>query len=585
MRILLGFALGFSLLFLGLWVGGAFAPNGGAEEPELPGPSAASQLTGTEVEAGGQRVRTGEDAPGRPGSGQGEGTERAPGASPKGVSTKPVRWRVLEAQTEAPLPGVRAFDDAGGVELGASDAGGLLSLRRWNPLGTVFFADGVWARTISERELAALAAASPGAELPLPMYADRYTQPVVLRFVAEGLDFAGRRLQLLITRTDGEPRHPRDFPTLRQGEGRRVPPELQRAWEQHLHLADALPLRGRYLNSLALPMHFEDAARCTLRFAHAGSFELRAILSGDDGHVGELRTRIGPETKELIVPMRPAASLRLVIRDPEGRPVASADVTAQHPRDQKRPTRRARADADGAARILGLFPGERLRITVRADGYEVKELTLSPGAAPHRIALVPLPKTTHRIQVIARGSSAPIEGARLSIGDPSRPASESKSDANGYTQLTLQRDATRVLTVRCEGYLSWRELLHVGDAALPSRVELIPSAREAQLEAGLITIVHGVVRDGAGRPIAGARVTLDVPSAPFGQPGATQARSILAGHQVPEQHLVQTDAKGRYELITARRGAAHVQHWSEPPRKRPVQLVPGKRVQVDFGAR
>lgn len=578
MRILLGLVLGFALLALGLYIGTGLDPFS-TPGAELPGP-----LTGegkNRVEGADVGLQQGKSLDRNPVPGL--GVERS--ASSRQEAAKDIHWRVVDAQGGAPLLGVRALDYDSSALLAVSDAQGFLRLRNWRPQGTVFYADGVWARTLTEAELRLVESAKPGAELPLPVYVDRYTQPVEFRFSAGDVDFSGRRVQLMLTRRSGEVRHPRDFPALRIGEGRRIAPELRRAWVQHLHLAEALPLRVRYLAQFELPIDFEDASRCTLRFAHGGNFEFRALSSGGESYVGQLQAQVGRNTRELVIPMYPAARLRLMIRDPKGDPVAGAVVTAQHSRDQRRPTRHARSDAAGAARILGLFPGESLRVTVQSDGFEVKQLQMAPGTGPQRIVLQPLPQMTHRIQILSRGVAAPIQGARICIGDPSKPVSEAKTDAKGYAQIILQRDASRVLTVRCNGYMGWRELVHTSGAVLPARIELIPMGREAQLKAGLITIVHGQVKDALGRPLAGTRVHLVLPSLPFGKPGARDARNILDGQQVPERLLVQTDAKGYFELISSRHGSAHLQHWGTPPGRKPVQLILGRRILVNFGAR
>lgn len=216
----------------------------------------------------------------------------------------------------------------------------------------------------------------------------------------------------------------------------------------------------------------------------------------------------GPE----LAPDPPTASLRLTgeVVDAEGRPVADASVTLADPsgrgdvlapgRSREFKDRRTKTDDSGRFRFDDLAPGRRI-LVARPPGRSpaCAELSLVKSETHHRLALpspVTLTGLTHpraRLFFTAR-----IPGLSAAGHEPL--ASGSTADETGGFRVDgLPASISFTVRVEAPGY---RPRMF-GPYQFPSGRHIV----DFDLHTGFT--LQGSVRDGAGRPVAGARIDFD----------------------------------------------------------------------------
>ncbi|RPH41260.1 MAG: carboxypeptidase regulatory-like domain-containing protein [Planctomycetota bacterium] len=224
----------------------------------------------------------------------------------------------------------------------------------------------------------------------------------------------------------------------------------------------------------------------------------RAILRGPD---------VAPRS-----PVASRASLLLTgeVVDPEGLPVAHVPVRLVDPEgrgDVLAPGRTreirdldARTDESGRFRFAGLAPGRRFLIAQPDDrAAACVELALSDPETHHRLEL-PLPvslagltQSRARLSFVCRIPGMPSTGHR----PLERQAVADESGA--YRVDGLAPSLAFTVRVEADGYRS----RIFGPYQFPSGRQLL----DFDLDTGLT--LRGTVRDGGGRPVAGARVVFD----------------------------------------------------------------------------
>lgn len=209
---------------------------------------------------------------------------------------------------------------------------------------------------------------------------------------------------------------------------------------------------------------------------------------------------------------RPREPLLLTgeVVDPEGRPVADAPVTLVDPsgrgdvlgpgRNREFRDRGARTDASGRFRFADLAPGRKI-LVARPSGRApaCAEISLLKPETHHRLTLPPpvsLSGLTHpraRLSFTCRIPGMPVAGHEPLETDAAA------DDAGGYRVDGLPASISFTVRVEAAGYRS----RHFGPYQFPPGRQIV----DFDLDTGLT--LRGTVRDGAGRPVAGARIVFD----------------------------------------------------------------------------
>ncbi len=210
------------------------------------------------------------------------------------------------------------------------------------------------------------------------------------------------------------------------------------------------------------------------------------------------------------VASRPALILTGEVVDPEGRPVARVPVRLVDPEgrgDVLAPGRTreirdldARTDESGRFRFSDLAPGRRFLIAQPDDRAPAcVELYLSEPETHHRLAL-PLPVSlaglTHpraRLSFVSRIPGMPSPGHR----PIERTAVAEENGA--YRVDGLPPSLAFTVRVEADGYRG----RSFGPYQFPSGRQVV----DFDLDSGLT--LRGTVKDGTGRPVAGARIVFD----------------------------------------------------------------------------
>ncbi len=192
---------------------------------------------------------------------------------------------------------------------------------------------------------------------------------------------------------------------------------------------------------------------------------------------------------------RPAAHVPVRLVDPDGRGDVLAPGRSREIRDLD-----ARADESGRFRFAGLAPGRRFLIAQPDDRAPAcVELSLTEPETHHRLEL-PLPVSltglTHpraRLSFVCRIPGMPSTGHR----PIERSAVADESGA--YRVDGLPPSLAFAVRVEADGYRS----RNFGPYQFPSGRQIV----DFDLNTGLT--LRGTVKDGAGRPVAGARIVFD----------------------------------------------------------------------------
>lgn len=274
--------------------------------------------------------------------------------------------------------------------------------------------------------------------------------------------------------------------------------------------------------SFALP----DAPAGTIRCLEP---ELVTLLSGE-------RASVSRSESTLIV-AAPRASFGGVVVDPEGVPVAGAELAfglrdallrelGLAPSSHARPEWRTKSDASGAFTLSDVAGGARVLLQVEAAGYWVQVVDL-PAASAADLLVVLQPsehvRTIHGLVLDSAGVA--VEGASISAGD-----AIVASAADGRFELVLggvsgtfgpptgapgPEGGGLYLVALKRGLMPARERLAALDLEAPIVLQL--GARPAS--------ITGHVREADGRPAAGI-VLWPRDSTPFGH------ETVLAGEGV-----------------------------------------------------
>ncbi len=297
-----------------------------------------------------------------------------------------------------------------------------------------------------------------------------------------------------------------------------------------------------------------------------GRFELRLLRPAQDYEVRARRNGSFPTARTATVgdPAEPPHRLTLVlapargargrVQDPEGRPVAGAEVTLRPalrpgaPRalplsgeapaaEPEAPT--VRSDETGAF-TLTACPAAEIELTVRRAGFApalLPALRLPAGAGPADLGTIVLRPGVPLTSRVVGPNGRPAGGAEVfALRDPvdvngvgrvlgkRKPAATAGTDGR-FTIQDLSPGTPIHLAVRAAGYLTARVRAVRPPLAAPLVIRLEPE-----------NLLAGRVVDGQGEPVAGARLELrwqailpEDPDIRLGDPVLQSARSEADG--------------------------------------------------------
>ncbi|HEX5657997.1 MAG TPA: carboxypeptidase regulatory-like domain-containing protein [Polyangiales bacterium] len=268
------------------------------------------------------------------------------------------------------------------------------------------------------------------------------------------------------------------------------------------------------------------------------------------GHEGRVVTLSARDDATLTFVLARQGELHVALRDTPGNPVDDAEIVITGP--GLWPAQAARADAKGEALFVGLAAGE----------YNVRARRARRVAIGALSAIVPGQRTeaeltlgegpTLKGSVVDAQSQKPLANARVSVQDltPGLDASDVTTDAQGsFTASGLWPGAARI-DVQRDGYAPLgREL------ELPARAPLVIALEGA-------AALGGVVVDEAGKPIAGAQLSvstgeglpIDLSGPREGELGVTQGPvPQVPRASSPEFALgtfaAESDAAGAFQIV------------------------------------
>lgn len=214
-----------------------------------------------------------------------------------------------------------------------------------------------------------------------------------------------------------------------------------------------------------------------------------SVTAGDDG-----------EAVSLVVTVVKMPTLSGIVRDPQGRPVAGAWVASA-----EFVWTSAITDGEGRFELPLNMPSDFMpeRLTVRHQRRNlVASAAIEDAEEPLAVTLAPGVRASGRVLDEA---GKPIANAMVATGDARAIAmmgvGAERTDAEGrYTIAALLPDEDQEITAWREGYGSGTATVFAGDAeqgVVQVETIVLPVADQT---------VSGVVRDGSGKPVAGARV-------------------------------------------------------------------------------
>ncbi len=220
------------------------------------------------------------------------------------------------------------------------------------------------------------------------------------------------------------------------------------------------------------------------------------VLVNADGRARASSHLLLEGARQLVLALAPEAHFDVLVRDPEGQPVAGAaiEATAAEPLPVG-----ATTDAEGRARVGRLGAGP-WRVEIRAPGYD----TARERATGGETLAVTLRRLGSILVRVVDGEGRPVPGARVQIAGASLwPAREGKTGEKGMVKLAGLYAGAYALRATQGGNASATEL------ALPlaagENKELVLAVRPGRMVH--VRVVTG--DEGADAPpVAGARIVL-----------------------------------------------------------------------------
>ncbi len=253
-----------------------------------------------------------------------------------------------------------------------------------------------------------------------------------------------------------------------------------------------------------------------------------------------------PEIPPQDVRLLPRKPFQGRVVDARGRPVAGALVTPTWSAGFGRLEWEARTDADGRFRWFEAPASGTFLIEVHKAGFRPIEYKDVAAGMEDLVLTLHHPQHLHGTVVdaetgrlIERFTLLSADGGRHPGITPHWDRAKARSFTAGRFDLTGERssdqDTHRSIRIEADGYdpAEWRDFSDNEDD-LAHDFKLSRTSRNA-------IALSGVVRDSAGRPVAGADVLLG-----DGEHGFSLSNGRLGKHDAPTPYWVQTDRDGRY---------------------------------------
>lgn len=344
----------------------------------------------------------------------------------------------------------------------------------------------------------------------------------------------------------------------------RVDVVLQRGGTLEGHVTDARGrgVSGAHVTALATRGSSEHTTRTGTdgSFAFASLPELVTVLVARDEDPTTVLARLeiavpdaGTKNVTIALP-EPRPALRVTVNGPRGGlEAAQVSATSLDPTEMLRAT--VFTDERGRAEVPS-GTGIPLRLEVRAPGHASTIVTTTPEQVDVAVTLAPAESLTG--EVVTRRRDA-IPNAEVTVQTESG-VRRTRTSKDGTFTLGDVTAGTATLRVRAPGFAPAERALTIADrggrrATEAPRVEL---AEEAVLE--------GVVVDGRGDPVPGARVAKDAVPTWVPALGATSG-------------TVTTDGRGRFRLGELAEGAVVLEAYAADVgrgRKADVRAIAGR---------
>ncbi|RMG42620.1 MAG: hypothetical protein D6718_13595, partial [Acidobacteria bacterium] len=249
-----------------------------------------------------------------------------------------------------------------------------------------------------------------------------------------------------------------------------------------------------------------------------------------------------------------------IVVSPGGTAIGTASVVLSGPGGEKA----VPVDPDGRFAVTADTDATSA-ITVRAPGFFDRRVAVGGAASRLRVVLAPKPACAGHL--IDRATHRPISGARVLLrGADGALLAEAETGAAGDFRFDGLDPGAVTLEVHAEGY-----------ASLRYAVELPAAGSDIVLSAARAIRLAGEVRNGGGRPVAGA----DVRAAPIAGGEPIDPASVVAGR---------TDDAGRFEIgpvpagatlfVAARTGDHRIGFATVPATENPARIVVSETVPV-----
>jgi hypothetical protein len=329
------------------------------------------------------------------------------------------------------------------------------------------------------------------------------------------------------------------------------------------------------------------------------TYRLEASAGG--GYAGPAQLRLREDTEPVILRLRSATAIEVEVRDPDGGPVADAEVELRSTL-----TWQGRTNATGIALLEGVGMGWMHVLRVEAEGYapHVQRVPVDRTANERRRLVVTLVRGSRVEGIVVDDGGRPVAGARVlsvSMSEP-YPITDVRRDAvttddQGQFALSALASGTyRFVASHPDHAHTSTSPIHVGERGTRSvRIELVPGG-----------IVEGIVRDAKGtlvptahvRAVAAgglwryARETFTGEDGRFRMTGLPRrAMDVMAAHERGSSALVRADLTARSEAkvaltldVTGVLAGVVVGPGGEPVAEAQVLASPGRFGDRDAGA-
>lgn len=452
--------------------------------------------------------------------------------------------RVIDHETERPVPGaiVRAVQT--GADLAFSDEQGLAPVPLEDTEQLAVLADGYLLRRAPTR-----LGSTEAEPQDVRMVADRFSMVRRFEFVVGDQPVSAVCVRLRPVGGAGALQAPRAD----------ADPVLRRAWQEHTSLAasdvarDVAVQLGTYNEDRVHVLPGGDRS-LEVRFLQAGSYELHAAAVG---LVALARVDVAPGAQPPAqrITMTPGAYVDGRVLAASGAALPGAEVSVQggDPLGLV-----ATSDENGRFTIGPLLPRD-VTLLVRHGLHE--PVAHGPvdavGDAEVVVRLRPLAGSRLTGRVRARPGLQPIAGARVIWQVPGGASIVATTGADGGFELVARGDVATTLRVQAEGHVPYAELV-APDA--PARdYDLLPADPDTRVAAGMTAMFAGVVFDRRGAPLEGAAVRWRPDdSTPPAVPPNALGRRILNGHTLELPGVTTTGSDGSFRLETTAFGAGTI---------------------------